>query len=161
MCTRLKTWPPSLKYTYAQSCDVLALAPACLLLFFNSSPRVNIFQSNNQFSTSCWIRQTVSNRLELDQKLMLNAIPQQQVLNTNLISVSRGQTSAWCLSQPELPAGGKQQQQQQQQHHRMHGKQSSSQNWGHSKCTAQDCDILPSRDNSVQLVSTYVSLTIP
>lgn len=153
MCTRLKTWPPSLKYTYAQSCDVLALAPACLLLFFNSSPRVNIFQSNNQFSTSCWIRQTVSNRLELDQKLMLNAIPQQQVLNTNLISVSRGQTSAWCLSQPELPAGGKQQQQ--QQHHRMHGKQSSSQNWGHSKCTAQDCDILPSRDNSVQL------LTIP
>lgn len=141
---------------------MLALAPACLLLFFNSSPRVNIFQSNNQFSTSCWIRQTVSNRLELDQKLMLNAIPQQQVLNTNLISVSRGQTSAWCLSQPELPAGGKQQQQQQQQHHhRMHGKQSSSQNWGHSKCTAQDCDILPSRDNSVQLVSTYVSLTIP
>lgn len=98
------------------------------------------FYSNNQFSTSCRISKTVSKWLESDQTLMLNAIPQQQVLNTNLISVSRGQTSAWCLLQPALPAGGEQRQ---QQYRRMHGRESSSQNQGRNKCTEQDCDILP------------------
>lgn len=86
--------------------------------------------------------------------LMLNTIPQQQVLNTKLISVSRGQTSAWCLSRPAASRRERQQQ-------RMHGEDSSSQNWGHDKCTEQNCDILPSRDSTVQLLSTCVSLTTP
>lgn len=91
------------KLTHMFRCDCNS---SCAPSFFNPSPRGNIFQSNNRFSTSCWIRRAASNRLELDQKLMLSAVPQQQVLNTKLISVSRGQTSAWCLSQPELPAWG-------------------------------------------------------
>lgn len=66
--------------------------------FCNPSALGNIFLSANQFNTSCQISRTVSKLLELDQTLMVNAIPQQQILNTNLIAVSRGQTSAWVTA---------------------------------------------------------------
>lgn len=147
--------------THSQFTVMICLQQLQQSVFFNPSPRGNIFKRNNQFNTSRRIRQTVSKWLELDQTLMLNAIPQQQVLNTNLISVSRGQASAWCLSRPPAASWREQRQRQQRQQQRMHGKESSSQNWGHDKCTEQDCDILPSRDSAVQLFSTCVSLTIP
>lgn len=66
--------------------------------FCNPSALGNISLSANQFNASCQISRTVSKFLELDQTLMVNAIPQQHILNTNLISVSRGQTSAWVTA---------------------------------------------------------------